>query len=74
MKIKDFFESHAFLYMLQQRCERPWFDAKEFGINAPKSIKDIFFPIAQVRQQKACYYCVPQNSSPLLCPLKIYLN
>jgi len=44
MKIKEVFESHAFLYMLQQRCERPWFDAKAFGINAPKSIKGIFFP------------------------------
>jgi hypothetical protein len=74
MKLKKLIKSHAFLYMLQQRCDRSWFDAKAFGINAPKSIKDIFFPIAQARQQKAWYYCVPQNTSPLLCPLKISLN
>jgi len=74
MKIKEIFESHAFLYMLQQRCERSWINAKAFGINAPKSIKHIFFPTAQAQQQKACYYCVPQNTSHLLCPLKIYLN
>jgi len=47
--------------------------AKVFGINAPKSFKFIFFPYALSRQQKACDYCVLQNQSTLLCPLKIYL-
>jgi len=50
--------------MLQQRCERPWFDAKVFGINAPKSFKYIFFPTARSRQQQACYYYVPQKFKP----------
>jgi len=74
MKLKEVFQSHTFSFMLQQSCDQPCFIAKDYGINTLKSFKYILFPAPLARQQTACYYCVPQKTSPLLCPLKIHLN
>jgi hypothetical protein len=58
--------------MLQQICERPWLIAKAFGINAPKSIKGIFFPTAPPRQQKACLITSRKSQALCLSPQNLF--